>query len=275
MTAESTEKSRELCNLQALSSSSQEDLAAHYIVQLLDEFTHDGPNGTHQCLVFELLGPSVVFVIEDYHATGEKLEPEVILRMTQQLLQATTFIHGAGLAHGDISSKNIAFTSSNLSRCASEESLLEIIGSPEIEPLARIDGEPLRQGLPSQLVKAAEWNEWIDEEEENIRLLDFGQTFTQGAEPKRISQPRDLKAPETIFTDRFDYRLDLWRVGFAIYFFVFGAKPLQLFFGGDSDLVAQMINFVEDLPAEWEQKYKDICLKAGQEPVQGERLSLF
>lgn len=103
MTAESTENSRELCNLHALSSSSQEDLAAHYIVQLLDDFIHDGPNGTHQCLVFELLGPSAVFVIEDYHGTGEKLEPEVILRMSQQLLQATTFIHGAGLAHGGTS----------------------------------------------------------------------------------------------------------------------------------------------------------------------------
>lgn len=139
-----------------------------------------------------------------------------------------------------------------------------------------------------------EWDRWIDEEEENIRLLDFGQTFTQGAEPERTAQPRDLRAPETIFTDRFDYRLDLWRVGFAvsihacgpseiypvvklthvlqIYFFVFGTMPFQLFFGGDSDLVAEMINFVEDLPAEWEQKYRGICLKAGQEPVQGKRL---
>lgn len=97
-----------------------------------------------------------------------------------------------------------------------EDSLLKIIGSPEIEPLARIDGKPLRQGLPSQLVKAANWESWIDEDEEDIRLLDFGETFTQGAEPERIAQPKALRAPETIFTDRFDYRLDLWGVGIAV-----------------------------------------------------------
>lgn len=100
MTDESAEKSQELCNLHALSNSSQDGLAAHYIVQLLDEFSHQGPNGTHQCLVFELLGPSVAFVLEDYSISEEELEPEVILRMSKQLLHATSFIHGAGLAHG-------------------------------------------------------------------------------------------------------------------------------------------------------------------------------
>jgi hypothetical protein len=58
--------------------------------------------------------------------------------------------------------------------------------------------------------------EWIDEDEEDIRLIDFGETFTQGAEPERIAQPGVLRVPETIFTDRFDYRIDLWRVGFAV-----------------------------------------------------------
>lgn len=48
--------------------------------------------------------------------------------------------------------------------------------------------------------------------------------------------------------------------------------PFQLFLGSDSDLVAQMIDFVGDLPTEWEQMYRDICLEAGQEPVQGKRL---
>ncbi|KFY92653.1 hypothetical protein V500_04103 [Pseudogymnoascus sp. VKM F-4518 (FW-2643)] len=267
MTAESAEKSQELCNLHALSNLSQDGLAAHYIVQLLDKFSHQGPNGTHQCLVFELLGPSVAYMIEDYYLDGVKLEPECILRISEQLLQATSFIHGAGLAHGDISSRNIAFTCNNLSDCSDEESLLKVVGPPEIEPLARIDGAPLRPGLPSQLVKAAEWDDWIDEYDEDIRLLDFGQSFTQGAEPERIAQPGALRVPETIFTDRFDYRLDLWRVGIAIYSLVRGGLPFQQFFS-DNELVAQMINFVGDLPAEWQQQYKDMCLKAGREPVQ-------
>ena len=100
MTAKSAEKSQELCNLHALSNSSQDGLASHYIVQLLHEFTHDGPNGTHHCLVFELLGPTAAYILEDYYRGDDKLEPDIILRMSEQLLQATTFIHRAGLAHG-------------------------------------------------------------------------------------------------------------------------------------------------------------------------------
>ncbi|OBT72695.1 hypothetical protein VF21_08829 [Pseudogymnoascus sp. 05NY08] len=190
--------------------------------------------------------------------------------MSEQLLQATSFIHGAGLAHGDMSSRNIAFTCSNLSYCADEESVLKCVGPPEIDEVTRIDGAPLRQGLPTQMVKAAEWMEWVDEDEEDIRLLDFGETFTQGAEPERIAQPGVLRAPETIFTHKFDYRLDLWRVGIAIYSFVFRGLPLHHMFGDVNDLVAQMINFVEDLPAEWQEKYRDMRLKAGREPLEEE-----
>jgi len=84
---------------------------------------------------------------------------------------------------------------------------------PEIEPLARIDGTPLGKEFPTQLVKAAEWVDWIDEDDEEIRVLDFGESFLQGHEPEKLAQPGSLRVPETIFTDRFDYRVDLWRTG--------------------------------------------------------------
>lgn len=38
-----------------------------HIIELLDQFKHEGPNSTHPCLVFEPLGPSVIRVI-DYQA---------------------------------------------------------------------------------------------------------------------------------------------------------------------------------------------------------------
>lgn len=112
----------------------------------------------------------------------------------------------------DISGRNIAFTCNSLSN-ATEEQLFEVLGSPEIEPLARIDGKPLEVGLPTQLVKAAEWVDWIDEDDEDLRVLDFGESFFQGKEPKKLAQPGSLRVPETIFTDSFDHRVDLWRTG--------------------------------------------------------------
>jgi serine/threonine protein kinase len=89
LTAESSRESRELRNL-----------TSKYIVQLFDAFTHQGPNGLHQCLVFELLGPSVDKVLTDYYDSGDTLETEDILRMTEQLLEAIQSILDAGMGHG-------------------------------------------------------------------------------------------------------------------------------------------------------------------------------
>ncbi|KAK9426952.1 kinase-like protein [Lipomyces doorenjongii] len=253
MTADSTTQSQELRNLQSLAGHAQGSLCSKYVVQLLDEFLHQGPNGTHQCLVFELLGPSVDAVVGDYHESGDYFEPETILRLSEQLLQAISFIHEAGYAHGDISGRNVVFTCNYLSQLT-EKQLFNVLGTPEPEELARLDGKPLDKRLPNHLVKTAGWDDWIDEDDEDLRIIDLGEAFLQGAEPTTLAQPGSLQAPETIFTDSFDYRLDLWRAGCVIYSFVFGTIPFQYL--GDVDvLVAQMIDFVEKLPTEWQQKW--------------------
>ena len=94
--ADSTEQSREREALRAL----QKMTASHDIVRLLDDFMHQGPNGYHQCLVFELLGPSVENIANDYLQGGDQLDPETILKITTQFLQAISCIHAAGYAHG-------------------------------------------------------------------------------------------------------------------------------------------------------------------------------
>lgn len=94
--ADSPKPTQELQILQTL----QKKRAAHQIVQLLGSFIHQGPNGSHQCLVFELLGPTVNFVVEDYRMGGDQLDAVTILRMTRRLLKAIASIHAAGYAHG-------------------------------------------------------------------------------------------------------------------------------------------------------------------------------
>ncbi|KAL4874727.1 kinase-like domain-containing protein [Aspergillus karnatakaensis] len=262
-TADSSKESHELQNLELLRECSQGDLSAKYIVELLDSFTQDGPNGAHQCLVFELLGPSVGYVLRDYYEVGDELEVENILRLSEQFLRAVAFIHSAGLGHGDISAANAAFSCSKLSH-AQENHILSIIGRPEIEELARLDGTPLSENLPKQLVKAAQWDEWIDEDEEDIRILDFGEAFQQGHEPERLAQPGNLRAPETILTECFDYRVDLWRVGCMIYMLVFRTYPFQYIWDHEA-LVAQIIGFVEELPTEWQEKWEDMKTKSEYE----------
>lgn len=74
MTANS-QGARELRNLKLLERQSSGSLSSSYIVPLLDSVSHKCPNGNHQCLVFELLGPSVDRVFADYYQAQDKLDP--------------------------------------------------------------------------------------------------------------------------------------------------------------------------------------------------------
>lgn len=123
------------------------------------------------------------------------------------------------------------------------------------------------------IVRRAEWDGWIDEDEEDIRLIDWGESFRQGEEPERLAQPADCRAPETLFAEKIDYRVDLWRTGVVVRFHVDflqaccnAYNSLVISHGhwgktfwarkyGNKYLVDQMINFVEDLPDEWRDQW--------------------
>lgn len=69
-------------------------------VRLLDCFVHEGPNGKHNCLVTELLGPALRDVISLYNEMEQVFRPDTILRSSRQLFEAIDFAHQAGLVHG-------------------------------------------------------------------------------------------------------------------------------------------------------------------------------
>lgn len=75
---------------------------------LLDRFQISGPNGTHNCLVLELMGPSLKALLanlpenanSDDSRTFTSFLPSTILRCVRQLLEAVKFAHEAGVVHG-------------------------------------------------------------------------------------------------------------------------------------------------------------------------------
>lgn len=47
-----------------------------------------------------------------------------------------------------MSGRNVAFSCSRLSNMMDEEDQFEVLGTPELEELVHLDGEPLARGLP-------------------------------------------------------------------------------------------------------------------------------
>ncbi|KAK4206066.1 kinase-like domain-containing protein [Rhypophila decipiens] len=76
-----------------------------YICHLVDDFEHQGPNGTHVCLVFELMGETLRTFPTWFN--DDQLPYKVIHRFTIQLLLALDYPHGCGVIHTDIKPDNI------------------------------------------------------------------------------------------------------------------------------------------------------------------------
>jgi len=117
--------------------------------------------------------------------------------------------------------------------------------------LAWLDGKPLEDGLPKQLVKTSGWDNWTDEDVEDLRIIDFGEAFVQGAEPAELAQPDVLRAPETIFTGNFDFRLDLWRAGIVVRRCSFVSKNNEFIFNLDRFIRAWWEDFHSTTGAIW------------------------
>jgi len=76
-----------------------------YCVQLLDHFDHYGPHGRHVCLVLEVLGQNLLWLIKKYDHRGIPIA--LVKTITRQMLIGLDFLHTqCGIIHTDIKPEN-------------------------------------------------------------------------------------------------------------------------------------------------------------------------
>lgn len=72
-------------------------LGHKYICHLVDDFLQRGPNGSHVCLVFELIGETLQTFRVWFQ---DHMLPNLIMRkFTRQLLMALDYAHDSGVIH--------------------------------------------------------------------------------------------------------------------------------------------------------------------------------
>ena len=62
----------EYWKLKDISKENKRDLSG--VVQLLNSFIHQGPNGKHFCMVFEIMGVNLLEIIKRYNYKGVKIK---------------------------------------------------------------------------------------------------------------------------------------------------------------------------------------------------------
>jgi serine/threonine-protein kinase SRPK3 len=67
--------------------------------------------------------------------------------------------------------------------------------------------------MPRYLVRPTSYPIDIKSSFRSIKIVDFGQSFLRGECPGVLNTPLPVRAPEIIFKDKVDYRVDLWSMG--------------------------------------------------------------
>ncbi|KAG5945206.1 hypothetical protein E4U59_006219 [Claviceps monticola] len=251
------EQSRELKVLRAISAVPQNHPGSAHVNQMLDHFTLDGPNGTHDCLVLELVGPNVQDVVQR-SCKGGRLSSKLAKGFAKQALQGLDFLAVNNIGHGDLHTRNLAVVVPNLDSL-NEEDFIARLGKPEIGAVIRMDGSPLTHNLPTHLTRSASFQrrDFMSSSScPSIKIIDFGEAFLSDDAPSTLQTPLYLQAPEIVFRDRLDRWVDLWSANCLIFELVTGQPPFDTVAMTPTRIVGQMIEVTSDeIRSKWQAKW--------------------
>lgn len=95
-----------------------------------------------------------------------------------------------------------------------ETDFFDRLGKPLTGPVSRLDGKSLPCSVPSHIVRPAPFQKGdILLSSSSIKIIDFGEAFFNNNAPKTLHTPLPIRAPEVIFGEALDHRVDLWSAG--------------------------------------------------------------
>ncbi|RAK80077.1 serine protein kinase [Aspergillus fijiensis CBS 313.89] len=200
--SEASQSNSELSFLLTLSCSDTAHPGRRHVVEILDHFSHTGPNGTHLCLVF----PAMISDGEAMTISGKPREAEYTRAVSRQILLGLDFLHQSGIVHCGLQPANILFS------------------PPEFSPVKWLPGVVEDHSAPRYLMPAQRRRGQLDNADFStiqVRIGDLGGAqYIRQCDQQPVT-PLALRAPELIrqYTNgaTIDRAIDIWTLGCLLF----------------------------------------------------------
>ncbi|KAJ4075453.1 hypothetical protein NW761_013279 [Fusarium oxysporum] len=208
------------------------DMNCPGLVTLCDIIKITGPNGAHDGLVFETMGPDLTTLLRfrPEFQIGKPWERRFTKYFARRaLLNTIQALHGLqerGIVHCDLHSGNILACIEPIEATQDTEQRLK---QPESDarPLKRKDGKK-DLWAPSYLLEPRSLSDYFSYGlDPLVKLADLGGAFTEEnpLQATEVITPVALRAPEIILGGRLGKGIDIWAFGYLIFEMIFG-RPL-------------------------------------------------
>ncbi|KAG9318085.1 kinase-like protein [Chiua virens] len=123
-------------------SPSQTHPGRSHVISFLDHFKHKGPNGTHVCMVFEVLGENLLGLIKRHQNKGVPMP--LVKQIAKQVLLGLDYMHRCcGVIHTDLKPENVLICIDDVESIIESELAATANTTP---PPSRLIGVPPSKG---------------------------------------------------------------------------------------------------------------------------------
>ncbi|KAL4983803.1 kinase-like domain-containing protein [Aspergillus falconensis] len=171
------------------------------LAALLDHFKHDGPNGTHLCLVL----PVMISDGEEMTVNAKSHQAAYVQSISKQILLGLEFLHTLDIVHCELQSANIMVSAVGAAPCET------LLGPPEFSPVKWLEGTTVDDSAPNYLIATQRPRGQLDDAHISDLLVKVGDLGG-------VIQDQGCNQRPLIYQNSWNAGIDVWALGCLVCF---------------------------------------------------------